>query len=683
MNLSSTYRIQFHKDFTFADLEKIIPYLHKLGIKTIYASPIFEATPGSMHGYDGTNPNKINPEIGTKEQLLAISAQLKEKGMFWLQDIVPNHLAFHENNKWLMDVVEKGQASAYAEFFDIDWEHPDAGGKLLQPGNESGKTNYRRFFTVDSLISTNIQYDKVFNEYHKLIKELVDKGVFQGLRIDHIDGLYDPTKYLNDLRQLVGDDIYIVVEKILEPGENLPSAWPVQGNSGYDFLGMINKLFTNMHSEYELTLFYYDITGNSKSVEKQVYEKKWNFLHSEMSGDLDGLVRLYKKSISDEYDDKELRQWIAEYLVSCPVYRYYDDDFSVMKIDNERDRKLLKPFYTRCMQFSGPLMAKGVEDTLMYTYNRFVAHNEVGDMPTFFGYTTREFHELMKYRQQHWPLSLNSTSTHDTKRGEDVRARLNVLSDFYEEWIELVKGLGIDGMPDGNDKYFIYQTIVGTYPASKDRIKQYLQKSLREAKTNTNWISPYEEYENAAIEFAYSLIDNIEKFQPFLDKVIKYGEKKSLGQLILKFTCPGIPDTYQGTELWDLSMVDPDNRRPVDYQNRMQLLENRSDSKLNLLHQLLNIRNKYAEVFSKGEYIPLETTGKYKDNIIAFIRQTGKTSILVTVQIHHTNEEWGDTKVILPSGLAAKWENLLTKETIEISNQKFLPASTPALYRSY
>jgi maltooligosyltrehalose synthase len=343
-NPGSTYRIQFNKDFTFNDLEKIIPYLQKLGIKTLYASPIFEASPGSMHGYDGTDPNNINPEIGTKEQLIKIAKQLQEAGIQWLQDIVPNHLSFHENNRWLMDVLEKGKASEYAPFFDVDWEHPDHNGKLMVPfpgsplekilneklpdGNnfvlcdwrETDKTiNYRRFFIVNSLICTNIQDGKVFNKYHELVKELVEQGIFKGLRIDHVDGLYDPKKYLEDLRNLAGEETYIVVEKILEPGENLPDDWPIQGNSGYDFLGMVNNVFTNVESEYDLDVFYYDITDDSKPVKQQISEKKAHILYTHMNGELDNLVRLHRSLGLGDFEKEDLRKSIAEYLISCPV----------------------------------------------------------------------------------------------------------------------------------------------------------------------------------------------------------------------------------------------------------------------------------------------------------------------------------------------------------------------------
>lgn len=736
-NPGSTYRIQFNKEFTFADFEKVIPYLIRLGIRTIYASPIFEASPGSMHGYDGTDPNNINPEIGTKEQLIKIISQLQENGIEWLQDIVPNHMSFHENNKWLMDVLEHGKQSVYAGYFDIDWDHPDHNGKLMVPfpgstlesvlkekfpegknynvcdWRDTDKTmNYRRFFIVNSLICTNVQVDQVFNNYHELIKELVTRGVFRGLRIDHVDGLYDPKKYLEDLRALAGEDAYIVVEKILEPGENLPRDWPIQGNSGYDFLGIVNNVFTNPTSEYDLGVFYYDITDDSKPVSQQISEKKAHILYAHMNGELDNLVRLHRSLGLGDFEKEDLRKSIAEYLISCPVYRYYGDDFPVMKIDEGKDRKKLKKFYTRCMQFTGPLMAKGVEDTLMYTYNKFIGHNEVGDSPEFFGYSVKKFHELMVYRQDHWPLSLNATSTHDTKRGEDARARLNAITDFHEEWIELVKqwmieneGSKVNGMPDANDEYFIYQTVIAThpYPGSPqseidsylERIKEYLQKSLREAKIHSEWAEPNTEYENATVEFAHAFIKKAKHLEVFLKKIADYGIKKSLSQLVLKFTCPGVPDTYQGTELWDLSMVDPDNRRPVDFALRSGMLgstktpaalwETRASGeiKLHLLHQLITIRNRYPEIFAYGDYIPLQTEGRYKEHLVVFMRKYKNNSIFVAVQVNHSNKHWDDTKIILPDDAPVTWEDLLTGGTTEINSRKFLPDSVPALFRSF
>jgi maltooligosyltrehalose synthase len=721
INPVSTYRIQFNKDFTFKDLERIIPYLDQLGVKTIYASPVFEATPGSTHGYDGTDPNKINPEIGTEEQLKKISNELKKRNIYWLQDIVPNHLSFHGNNKWLMDVLEKGQSSRYASFFDITWSHPDYNGKLMVPfpGSDLEKQlklkfpeakhyvitpwqetdkriNYRRFFLVNGLICTNVQDNNVFNNYHSLIKRLSDSKIFDGLRVDHIDGLYDPTKYLNDLRSLAGESSYIVVEKILEPGENMPDYWPVQGNSGYDFLGMVNNLFTNHSAEFELTALYNYITGDEKSVEQQVREKKSYILFRHMRGELNNLTRLYKETglAGNDTNDEEIRELIAGYLISCSVYRYYDDNVPLMKRDIGKTGDGIKKFYTRCMQFTGPLMAKGVEDTLMYTYNRFVGHNEVGDSAEFFGYSVKQFHELMKYRSVHWPYSMNATSTHDIKRGEDVRARLNALTCFYDEWAALVKNWMNDnkkfktnGRPDNNDEYLVYQTLIGSYPFQGDnyinRLKEYFQKALREAKVHSTWAEPNEAYERACIIFIQRILEDNTEFKktffPFLEKISWYGMFNSFGQLILKFTCPGIPDIYQGTELWDLNLVDPDNRRAVDYDIRMKMLKQdksfgelintfqTGEVKLKLMHQLLQIRNQYHEIFTNGEYVPLHIDGKYNDHVLGFMRKHDRSAIVVFVPVTYALIE-SESKEVVKIIERSIPENLFQRKLLHLSD---------------
>ncbi len=592
-NPVSTYRLQFHKDFNFDDFEKIIPYLQKLGVSTIYASPILEATPGSTHGYDGLNPHRINPEIGTEEQLRSIGQKLKEFGMQWLQDIVPNHMAFSTKNPWLMDVLEKGARSAYAGFFDTSFTgtffrdkimipflgdaldetvrkgdikvafkdgrlvldyfensyplsprsyasilllpHENSDETIRQLVNQledlemlddakqyalrwneiklqlvsmmkeekvralieanlekinqnpdlilalaeeqhyrlcsyeetDSKINFRRFFTVNSLVCLNIQQQEVFETYHQKILEWVKEGIFQGLRIDHIDGLYDPTLYLEQLRQMAGPETYIVVEKILEKGERLPDYWPVQGTSGYDFLALVNNIFTNQNSEKQFTKFYQQLAGDQKPVQKQIREKKALILREHMGGELENLYHYFlelnlapKKPLKNT-GPEDLKNAIGALLIYCPVYRFYGNQFPLGEEELRQVKEvfalihknrpelylaltlledvLLHPspknkndfnsrallFYQRLMQFTGPLMAKGVEDTLMYTYNRFIGHSEVGDAPDAFGVSAEEFHNQMLEKQEKWPLSINATSTHDTKRGEGARARLN------------------------------------------------------------------------------------------------------------------------------------------------------------------------------------------------------------------------------------------------------------------
>lgn len=709
----STYRIQFHKDFNLDDFDKIIPYLTSLNIDTIYASPIFDAVEGSTHGYDVVNPLRINPEIGSEDKLLHVSAKLQAAGINWLQDIVPNHMAFHPSNLWLMDVLEKGSESPFASYFDIDLNSGD--GKLMVPFLGSGfdesleeglvtlvqssgkyffkagdmewpinaevskslkdtgleklnqdkaalkqiadqqhyrlcdwqqtntSINYRRFFTVNGLICLNIQQREVFDVYHKYIFTLIDRGVFQGLRIDHIDGLYDPKEYIDRLRQAVGKDVYIVVEKILEQGEEMPGEWKIQGTTGYDFLAQVNNLFTNKIAEKQFERTYQQVTGKILDPTPLIRTKKKDILHGHMQGELDNLLSLFcSLSLVEFSEDKmeDLRAVIGELLIGMPVYRYYNYTFPLNRSDHQaletifqpilQDKKLssvakilyralleeplkgaekynenIGRFYKRLMQFTGPLMAKGVEDTAMYTYNRFIGHSEVGDSPDSFGTTAQEFHNYMLDRHQKWPLAMNGSSTHDTKKGEDIRARLNVLTDLPGDWAKLVADLQvtIDNLKQDspnfkwlhpNDIYMVLQTLIGALPFEDEnadeiesRLEQFIQKALREAKKRSDWAAPDQAYEEEMGRFAHILLDNKypvrEKIIGFLHQIADFAVINSMGQLVLKFTCPGIPDVYQGCELWDLSLVDPDNRRPVDYTLRSEYLTKLNTAPLNVL----------------------------------------------------------------------------------------------------
>ncbi|RPD50571.1 malto-oligosyltrehalose synthase [Paracnuella aquatica] len=874
-NPKSTYRIQFHKDFTLAHLEQVYDYLRQLGVGTIYASPIFEAVPGSTHGYDSTNPLRINPEVGTIEQLRKISARLQKDDIGWLQDIVPNHMAFDVRNPWLFDVLEKGKRSRYNHFFDITWTGGILhGGKLMVPflGSsleavieqgelglqysngriylkyydaiypvkprtyrmilEQGdgkkpqaleqlldqlddlhsvedpvayttqwdewrtqftalektkpvqkfiddsiaaasadkaamtqiaeeqeyrlchwqetdqRINFRRFFTVNGLICLNIQDSHVLEEHHRLIFDLVANDVFQGLRIDHIDGLYDPTEYLEALRHKTGEETYIVIEKILEPGEPMPHWWPIEGSSGYDFLAQVNGLLTYSGGEKLFTQFYHRLTEDHQSIAQHIYQKKHHILYEHMGGELANLYHLFMQSnlvdrrALSSIHREDLKTALAEFLIQCPVYRYYGSSFPlnheeagevhqifqrIRRSGNAKEAALqvfenvllhypphrdevynknAAHFYKRCMQFTGPLMAKGVEDTVMYTYNRFIGHNEVGDAPEAFGLPVPAFHKIMQERQEQWPLAINGTSTHDTKRGEDVRARLNVLTELPKEWIAkvgewqaLAKPLKTADGPDGNDEYFIYQTVLGAYPMPggdesdfENRLAEYLQKALREAKRFSNWTTPNEAYEGATIQFAKSLLQKGGKFwksfQPFHQRIADAGIVNSLVQVLLKFTCPGVPDVYQGCEFWDLSLVDPDNRRPVDYNQRMaalqemdgqraetlipELWKSRFDGriKLWLTRELAQLRQKQSYIFSEGEYHPLEVTGQYKEHVIAFARKHRQQVFVVAAPLHTAalcaaqkksdvlQLDWADTSIQLPDEADIAWDHI-------------------------
>ncbi len=860
---ANTYRIQFNKHFTFADFRRVKEYFKQLGVDTIYASPIFEAVPGSVHGYDVTDPLKINPEIGDEKSLHQLSAWLKEENMHWLQDIVPNHMAFHPKNKWLMDVLEKGSRSLYQIYFDSVFTCPAMNGKIMVPflgekleeaidqglievmwdGERLGlsyfkniyplkpssylpflqrlrqqdlveelsrledvgspqlyhknwsdilkkiglrlnnvqvknklegllqannqkkgvindivhaqhyelchweetnhRINFRRFFTVNGLICLNMKEEEVFEQYHQLIKKMLEQGIFDGLRIDHIDGLHEPTTYLKRLRELAGKDTYIIAEKILEVKEELPAQWPIQGNTGYDFLGMVNNLLTLKSSAGWFDDFYHQLHPNHKSVEEEVLSKKRYILESNMQGELENLYQYFLQlRLSRKIFPKErLKKAIGALLINSPVYRLYSETYpfatnefeeflqvfqsikeqedtfqeeleeleQVLLHSPQQHPQVLKnkaaiSFFKRCMQFSGPLMAKGVEDTLMYTYFKFIGHNEVGDHPSSFGLKPDEFHELMKRRQEESPLSINTTATHDTKRGEDARARLNVLTALPEEWFDKVKswqemnakkreGLAIDV----HEEYFIYQNILGHYPMPgmedddfEERLKAYLQKAFREGKLYSDWANPDTSYEERIFHYVSYLLNPehpfLNDFKDYHQRIALYGMYNSLVQLVLKFTCPGIPDVYQGGECWDFSFVDPDNRRKVDYDWRMKRLEQMEQLetpgniqlllsdygsgaiKLWLTHQLLNLRKEKDQLFISGDYLPLKVEGIHQHHILAFIRELQQQKYLVITLLHLstlieeqqvklTDLNWKDTQVKLP--YTASWFNIL------------------------
>ncbi len=879
-NPVSTYRFQFNKEFTFSDLDALLPYLQTLGVRTVYASPIFVATPGSTHGYDGVDPTRINPEIGTIDQLRTINQRLQQAGMGWLQDIVPNHMAYHANNAWLTDVLEKGDLSSYAQFFETSLASSFFHGRIMAPflpeslddtlargqltlayeGDRfvfqvGGQTlplkpgsyapilqaipttdeslaqilleldqlrrlddaapyaiawdewrlqlsslvntsqlgqhvadcvkiinkdvtelrqladaqnyrfckepetrqdiNYRRFFAVNSLICLNMRDESVFRQVHSLINELVSEGIFQGLRVDHIDGLFDPAQYTQQLRELTGDDTFIVVEKILQGTERLPESWPVQGTSGYDFLALVNNLLTNNRAEDAFQTFYGALIGSGTPLPERIRDRKRYFLAQYMGGELNNLYHYFLAlNLTDGIDVDtlaagELKTAIGELLVACPVYRYYGNQFPLPDEEAGVIRKLLrsiaqtnpdlatavgvlegslltKPpvadesynvrallFYQRLMQFSGPLMAKGVEDTLLYTYNCFVGHNEVGDSPERFGMSVEAFHQAMQDRQQHWPLAQNTTSTHDTKRGEDVRARLNVLTDLADEWLgevrywqELNRRLKRVDAPDLNDEYLIYQNLLGAYPMPEtdeddfpNRFQRYLEKAMQEAKRHTvGWVVE-DTYQSDVRAFTDQLLDLDgpfwKRFKDFHRKIADFGIVNSLTQLVLKFTCPGVPDVYQGGEGWDLSLVDPDNRRPVHFPTRQQVLtdltarqqsgdstiwtdlwQHRFDGriKLWLTHTLLQERQQQATLFLEGDYVPLTIEGIYSDQVLAFARQHDQTWYVVGVPLRVAQLcrqqncdvqklNWENTRIRLPKSAPSTWTNSLSGQT--------------------
>jgi len=812
-NPIATYRIQFNKDFTFSDAEKIIPYLSSLNIDTLYASPIFTAVPGSNHGYDGTNPLQINPEIGTEAELFNLSDALKAHNISWIQDIVPNHMAFHPYNDWLMDVLENGFSSPYIHYFDLELRPNEKLmvpflGTSLDEAIETGKLNiqfsdgkyrlfdgnaywplcpetlkshdltkfedinsapsiireilseqnyrlchwqetenqinYRRFFTVNGLICLNIQLPDVYDWYHQYIFELVEKEVFQGLRIDHIDGLASPTDYLNHLRNSVGADVYIVAEKILAANEELPLYWPIEGSTGYEFLATVNNVMTRKKSLPDFDFAYRDYTGKRQQPEEKKIEKKQSILNNQMNGEQQNLSEKLIGCgfpVLKHMTQAEIKNAIAELLVAMPVYRFYDIIFPLQgnaKTEMETllqsmdfsgnsavstnfwktllfefpkhatadDCKRLSDFFQRLMQFSGPVMAKGVEDTLMYSYNRFIGHTEVGDDAEAFGIDIDTFHAKMVERAKNTPLAMNATSTHDTKKGEDVRAKLNALSDVpqlwkttlnaIDDWYKLDKSYQAIHL---NDFYLLLQAAIGAMPFEAcemenlpSRLGDFMEKALREGKKRSEWSDPDVEYEQIIKEFVIRLLDDAKDAEHPIAKITKrlkdFSILNSLHQLLLKTTCPGIPDFYQGTECFDLSFVDPDNRRPVDFEKRKDMLQHAEEEnstfstlwntrenaeiKVWLTQKLLGIRKDYPELFSKGEYLPLPVEGEFSSQMLAYLRHLDGQYLLIVVPLgmasilenykHNEEVDWGNTQIVLPVSVPKGWKDLIHEE---------------------
>ncbi|MBI5250568.1 MAG: malto-oligosyltrehalose synthase [Desulfomonile tiedjei] len=906
----ATYRLQFNPSFGFNHAGKVLPYLAALGISHIYASPIFKARKGSQHGYDIVDPNQLNPELGSADDFDRLLQAVHELGMDWIQDIVPNHMAFHYQNEMLMDVLESGRNSQYFHFFDIAWEntYADIEGKALAPflgrfygesledgeitlhygregltiryhdlafpvridsyptffshglgslkrklgedhpdfikllgvlyvlrtlpseesaedyysqvkfikrmlwdlhtansdlstfvaanlrtfngerGNPDSfalldnflsnqlfrlsfwkvatkEINYRRFFTINELISLRVEEEDVLNHTHGLVFDLLQTGKIAGIRIDHVDGLHDPTTYLKRIRDRAPEG-YIVIEKILESNENLRDGWPIQGTTGYDFANHVSGLFCERRNQKAFKRIYSEFTGARIKFNDIVLDKKKLIIFEHMAGDVNNLAQLLKTISSRDRHGTDvtlygLRRALTELLAAFPVYRTYingegwansDRNYIQTAVDRAINanpalshellfikRFLLMEFPAylgeesktdwlrvtmRFQQMTGPLMAKGFEDTTLYVYNRLISLNEVGGRPDRFGCSAKEFYRFSKKRQRLWPDSLNATSTHDSKRGEDVRARINVLSEIPEKWENEVKLWSrmnkgkkkrVRGakVPDRNDEYFLYQTLVGAFPFReseysefRQRIKDYVTKAVREAKVHTEWIKPDAEYEEGYISFVESLLEPsnenpfLQQFLPFQRKISHYGICNSLSQTLIKITSPGVPDFYQGTELWDLSLVDPDNRRPVDFEKRCAMLSSireLEDSnigrliqdllstiedgkiKLFLIYRALIARKTNRETFREGAFLPLETAGRFRGHVIAFARKHEQQWAVVIAPrfLSHLVQEgvfplgrevWQDTEVIMPDRSPSEWRNALTNEVLSAGN---------------
>jgi (1->4)-alpha-D-glucan 1-alpha-D-glucosylmutase len=899
----ATYRLQFHKGFCFKDAAALAPYLARLGISHVYASPYLKARPGSTHGYDIVDHGQLNPELGDETVFREMVTAFRDNGLGQVLDFVPNHMGVGgADNSWWLDVLEWGPESEYAGWFDIDWE-PDRRylqGKLLVPllGDQYGAVlesgqlalrfepetggfavwaydthklpicplhyqrvlgdehpelerlgdafsglpewrpriaqrakdlqaelgalacqrsdvrqavqaaidringepgcldtwrrldvliqdqhwraahfrvaaddiNFRRFFDINELAGLRMELPELFDHAHRLAFELLGDGVLDGLRIDHVDGLLDPKGYLLRLRKQAPRPFYLVVEKILARHEVLRDDWPVEGTTGYEFANLVLGLLVDPSGEEGFTQAYTAFTGEHQAFDEIVRDCKIRIMLNEMASELNVLARdagrvARQNPRTADFTRNILQRALKEIVACFPVYRTYVDgaaepteadrrdiDWAVaLARRNETDldpsvfdfvhrllttdlvaqprsgfsRQSVVRFAMRVQQYSGPVMAKGLEDTAFYRYNRFVALNEVGGHPDRFGVTPAAFHRANAQRAERWPHAMLGTATHDTKRGEDTRARLAVLSEMPEEWARQVQAWSrilrarrgdVEGTapPDRSDEYLFYQLLLGAWPAElagvekpdpeelrffAERIEAAMVKSMREAKLRSTWASPNEAYEEAMLGFVRDALDTsrpnafLTAFLPFQERVARLGVRNSLVQTALKLTLPGMPDIYQGTELWDLSLVDPDNRRAVDYETRIELLEqtsvllerNRCTTILDMLQDwrdgrvklaviatLLGHRRNHPKLFAQGGYEPLAATGPNADHICAFARICEEDALLVVAARFPTRLEaepdWTGTEIPWPPQAAARgtsWRDLLSGEIVE------------------
>lgn len=583
---------------------------------------------------------------------------------------------------------------------------------------------YRRFFDINTLIGLHTEDERVFADIHDLVfRWLGPDGPVDGVRVDHPDGLMDPQQYLDRLHERVPSG-WIVVEKILLPEEHLPTSWPVSGTTGYDFMNQVLGLFIDPESEESLTRFYADFTGEARSFADLLREKKHQVLRQVLGSDLNILTSMLlniceRHPHHRDYTRHDLHEALRDFMVEFPVYRAYvrprsgkitEEDERVVaeafkNVESRRsdlgsdllgfirDILLLKitgesesDFVARFQQVTGPVMAKGAEDTAFYCYHRFIALNEVGGDPGRFGMTVDQFHRWCQYMQRHWPKTMLGTSTHDTKRGEDARTRLAALTEMPARWTEWVSRWSQQNTPhwgrftrDLNFEYFWFQTLVGSWPLEQERALAYAEKAIREAKAHTSWTDPQKDYEEAIKTFVQNLYGDQEFLQELahlVDELAVYGHQTSLAQTLIKLTAPGIPDFYQGTELWNFSLVDPDNRRPVDYGLRQRLLhevavmspdaiwQRRQEGlpKLWVIRQGLRLRRERPHVFGPtGDYRPLYPRGEKAAHVVSFLRGGEVISIAPRLFLRLA-DNWDDTTIELPKGL---WRQEFDGQTFE------------------
>ncbi|GAA0626838.1 malto-oligosyltrehalose synthase [Sporichthya brevicatena] len=778
--LTATYRLQLNKDFTFVDAARAVDYLASLGISHLYLSPILQATPGSGHGYDVVDHTRLSDDLGGREAFDQLCAAAREAGLGIVVDVVPNHMAIPTPaslNVPLWSVLRDGPGSPFARWFDVDWTVPDramlmpllgrrigeclADGEItldrsgsepviryydhvlpVRPGTEDldlptlldrqwyrlaywrvadEELNYRRFFDIDTLAALRVENDEVFADSHRLIGDLVKDGLIHGLRIDHPDGLADPTGYLTKLQELTGG-CWVVVEKILEAEEELPRDWACAGTTGYDALLRAGGVFADPNGLQPLT----EVWGRLITAEGDedaapystvVEEAKRTIVRDHLYAEVERLVSLLADICHDDINLRDhtrrgLHESLVELLVAMGVYRAYvpvggpapevserqleaaaavatqnlpEERHATVELIRDlalarRGRDVRRDeFVVRFQQTTGPVMAKGVEDTAFYRWYPLGFANEVGGTPDRAGVEPAEFHAFCARLQADWPETMTTLSTHDTKRGEDVRARLAVLTEIPEEWGRAVTAWRAiaaayrswEGWPDPATDYLLWQTLVGAWPISADRLVAYLEKATREAKLHTSWTSPDSDYDAGVKAFAQGVCadENLRAaIEAFVGMIAPHARAVSLGQKLVQLTMPGVPDVYQGAEFETLTLVDPDNRQPVDLDARRTVLadldagnppKDLDAEKLLVTSRALRVRREHPEWFGPGaQYTPLDTP----DHILGYLRSAGGPggalvlALRLTVALERSGG-LGDTAISLPPGT---WTDSLT-----------------------
>lgn len=764
---ASTYRLQITERFDLLEAARTLAYLDELGVDWVYLSPLLASESGSEHGYDVADHRAVDPARGRASGLSALASEARRLGMGVLVDIVPNHVgvAHPWENEWWWHVLTHGQESPYASAFDIDWEGPEgrlripvvADEDLIEPTAPGGRPrianlrvlagelhyhdqrfplapgtaeraagdadvvharqhyelvswrradrdlNYRRFFAVNTLVGVRVEDPEWFTRSHAEIRRWFDEGLVDGLRVDHPDGLRDPARYLDDLAGLTGG-AYVLVEKILEPGEELPRTWATAGTTGYDVMALIDRVLVDPAGLEPLDRLETRLRGYAVDWPVLVHDAKRTVadetLHSEVRRIARELMPLLAAGPAPAPPAEAVEDAVAEVLACFPVYRSYlpegrehlaaalewaprhrPDLAQVI----ERIAPVLadgsSPPAQRFQQTSGMVMAKGVEDCAFYRWARLTSLNEVGGDPSVFAVDPPAFHEAMTRRQADWPHGMTASTTHDTKRGEDVRARISVLAEFPEFWeAALDRLLELVPLPDAGFGNLLWQAIVGVWPADpaeeeglRERLHGYAEKAMREAGDHSRWIDVDASYEQA-VQAAVDAVFDDPRVRPVVDEVLarvaRPGWSNALAAKLLTMTVPGVPDVYQGSELWEQRLVDPDNRTPVDFVGRAARLAHlRSGErpalgddahadpavKLLLTHVALTVRREHPELFTG--YHPLVATGGAAEHVIAFDRG-GAVSLATRLPVGlSARGGWGDTTVPLPAG---RWRDLLT-----------------------